>query len=67
MGRDIVFKFLKGAFKGFVETGEMHEKYNARFAGRVGDGGEYPPQIGFGWTNGVCLDFLARFGDPSDA
>ena len=67
LGRDIVFKFLKGAFKGFMETGEMHEKYNARFAGRVGDGGEYPPQIGFGWTNGVCLDFLMRFGDPSDA
>ena len=24
----------------------------------VGGGGEYAPQIGFGWSNGVLLEFL---------
>jgi neutral trehalase len=30
----------------------------------AGGGGEYTPQSGFGWTNGVALDLLARFDFP---
>ncbi len=26
-------------------------------------GGEYDVQLGFGWTNGVILDFLHIYGD----
>lgn len=26
-------------------------------------GGEYDVQLGFGWTNGVILDFLNTYGD----
>lgn len=26
-------------------------------------GGEYDVQLGFGWTNGVILDFLNEYGD----
>jgi hypothetical protein len=33
----------------------MHEKYNADVFGVGGGGGEYTPQIGFGWSNGVAL------------
>lgn len=39
----------------------LFEKYDARFVGRAGNGGEYIVQAGFGWTNGVILDFLHRF------
>jgi alpha,alpha-trehalase len=39
----------------------MHEKYNAFVPGERGSGGEYLPETGFGWTNGVALDFLDRF------
>ena len=36
----------------------MFEKYNA-FQNGSGGGGEYTPQVGFGWTNGVALVLLA--------
>lgn len=37
-------------------------------AGISGGGGEYAVQTGFGWTNGVMLDFLDRFGwNPTEA
>ena len=31
----------------------MIEKYDVMGESRVGGGGEYPLQDGFGWTNGV--------------
>lgn len=40
----------------------MYEKYNAMEPGSTGHGGEYVPQVGFGWTNGVALDLLAKYG-----
>jgi hypothetical protein len=36
----------------------MYEKYNAYVVGEGGGGGEYKPQVGFGWTNGVALVLL---------
>jgi hypothetical protein len=36
----------------------MYEKYNAYEVGVGGGGGEYTPQIGFGWSNGVALVLL---------
>ena len=38
-------------------TGLLYEKYDVERAG-VGRGGEYVPQIGFGWTNGVTAAFI---------
>ena len=46
----------------FDATGVMHEKLSARTVGGVGGGGEYVPQIGFGWSNGVVLDLMMRYG-----
>lgn len=40
-------------------TGYMFEKYDVVNKQISSDLGEYPVQIGFGWTNGVLLDFLA--------
>jgi len=39
----------------------MHEKYHANRMGERGEGGEYVPQEGFGWSNGVILELLAEF------
>ena len=39
----------------------MYEKYNAMVPGARGEGGEYYPQVGFGWTNGVVLHLLKKF------
>jgi len=44
-------------------TGHMHEKYDADEFGKDGGGGEYEPQVGFGWSNGVALHLMERFGD----
>jgi len=46
----------------FVKTEKMHEKYDCQQYGRPGKGGEYEPQIGFGFTNGVALCLLDMFG-----
>jgi alpha,alpha-trehalase len=46
----------------FTATGAMHEKYDVSVPGGViGGGGEYKPQIGFGWSNGVLLDLLNKY------
>ncbi|KAI3642204.1 hypothetical protein MP228_011759 [Amoeboaphelidium protococcarum] len=39
----------------------MYEKYDVTRIGVPGIGGEYVVQDGFGWTNGVVLDYLRRF------
>ena len=41
----------------------MYEKYSAVDKGLGGGGGEYTPQVGFGWSNGVALTLLAQYGD----
>jgi len=38
-----------------------HEKYDVTGIGSTGSGGEYTPQVGFGWTNGVALDLITRY------
>eukprot|EP00475_Leptophrys_vorax_P021259 TRINITY_DN28975_c0_g2_i1.p1 TRINITY_DN28975_c0_g2~~TRINITY_DN28975_c0_g2_i1.p1 ORF type:complete len:717 (-),score=185.43 TRINITY_DN28975_c0_g2_i1:181-2331(-) len=55
-------RWIVTTYLAFNSTGYMHEKYDALVLGMAGDGGEYPPQIGFGWTNGVTLDLLNRYG-----
>ena len=36
-------------------------QYDASSMSKIGGGGEYEIQIGFGWTNGVVLDFLTTY------
>ena len=45
----------------FNATQHMHEKYDVTQSGTVGGGGEYTPQVGFGWSNGVVLTFLQDY------
>ena len=49
--------------RGFSESERPAPRYDATRPGAGGGGGEYAPQVGFGWSNGVALEFLARFGD----
>jgi len=41
----------------YRQTGLLFEKYDVETAS-IGGGGEYEPQIGFGWTNGVTADLI---------
>lgn len=55
--------WLRSNYKGFAEKSMMFEKYDVLLSGETGGGGEYIPQTGFGWTNGVVFEFLNRWGD----
>ena len=54
-GRD---RWLTLNDKVFRMTGKMMEKYNVVDDILTADGGKYPNQDGFGWTNGVYLALL---------
>lgn len=38
-------------------------QYDATVSGGHGGGGEYEVQLGFGWSNGLVLDLLDKYGD----
>ncbi|KAM7345157.1 trehalase isoform 5-T9 [Cochliomyia hominivorax] len=55
-------RWVKSNFKAYAETRAMFEKYNAEIFGGHGGGGEYGVQKGFGWTNGVIIELLNKYG-----
>ncbi|KAJ8952021.1 hypothetical protein NQ318_023462 [Aromia moschata] len=63
---DLAYKlatvWIQTNYEVFKETSAMFEKYDASHHGSSGHGGEYEVQLGFGWTNGVILDLLNRYG-----
>lgn len=59
-------KWLKSNYKAYNKAGAMFEKFDVtRSDGVAGSGGEYDVQEGFGWTNGVVLSLLDRYGDTA--
>ena len=58
LAREILDRFVNNAYQGYKRHACMFEKYHAQYIGRPGYGGEYPTQIGFGWTNGTVLWLL---------
>lgn len=61
VAKDIAEKTLRSMYRGWKSSSFMHEKYDGtKDNGARGGGGEYTPQVGFGWTNGVALDFMRR-------
>lgn len=63
LAKKIATQWINANYIGFAECNFMREKYNAFKPGAEGGGGEYPPQVGFGWSNGVALEFLYMYGD----
>ncbi|CAL5013388.1 unnamed protein product [Urochloa decumbens] len=64
LAEDIATRWVRTNYGAYKATGKMHEKYDVEACGKSGGGGEYKPQTGFGWTNGVVLSFLEEFGWP---
>ncbi len=48
----------------FKRTGKLMEKYNVVDTHLEAGGGEYAGQDGFGWTNGVLLALIEKYGTP---
>ncbi|KRX20351.1 Trehalase [Trichinella nelsoni] len=66
VAKDLAIQWLRSSYDAFLKTNSMFEKYNvSSTAGEMpfGSGGEYEVQTGFGWTNGVILDLLVKYGD----
>jgi alpha,alpha-trehalase len=58
---EVAAAWIRSNYEAYCRTGHMHEKYDASRSGEAGGGGEYAPQVGFGWTNGVLLDLLRLY------
>ncbi|XP_033213513.1 trehalase-like isoform X2 [Belonocnema kinseyi] len=56
-------RWVRSNYKAFNETNSMFEKYDATVSGGYGGGGEYEVQLGFGWSNGIIMDLIDKYGD----
>lgn len=60
----IAHRWIKLNTDVFKRTGKLMEKYNVVNTTLEAGGGEYPGQDGFGWTNGVLLALIGKYGTP---
>nr|AYO46921.1 trehalase-2 [Heortia vitessoides] len=60
---EMATKWVRSNFEVWKQKTAMLEKYDATIFGGYGGGGEYVLQTGFGWTNGVVMSLLNRYGD----
>lgn len=67
LAADLAQRWVGTCYLAWRETGYMHEKYDATVFGSSGKGGEYEPQVGFGWSNGVVLQLLRDYGQSLTA
>eukprot|EP01029_Cantina_marsupialis_P020407 TRINITY_DN4779_c1_g1_i1.p1 TRINITY_DN4779_c1_g1~~TRINITY_DN4779_c1_g1_i1.p1 ORF type:complete len:590 (-),score=157.13 TRINITY_DN4779_c1_g1_i1:388-2157(-) len=65
LARSLAHRWLQTNLKAWSATTEhwMYEKYDSTQMGKGGGGGEYKPQKGFGWSNGVALMFLNQYAN----
>ena len=64
VARTIARNFTVNALEKCHETDcKLYEKYDSEEIGKSGGGGEYVVQTGFGWTNGVLVEFICLFGN----
>ncbi|KAI3693703.1 hypothetical protein L1987_76653 [Smallanthus sonchifolius] len=66
LAKDIAIRWIRTNYATYKTSKAMHEKYDVSKCGEFGGGGEYVPQTGFGWSNGVVLAFLEEFGWAED-
>jgi alpha,alpha-trehalase len=64
LAADIAHRWIKLNDDVYQRTGKLMEKYNVADTHLEAGGGEYPGQDGFGWTNGVLLALIAKYGAP---
>ena len=57
---EIKKRWMTQNIKIFKEQAKLVEKYDVINVDKMGGGGEYPLQDGFGWTNGVLAALLAE-------
>lgn len=63
LAKTIAQRWIKLNINVFNRTGKLMEKYNVMDTNLEAGGGEYPSQDGFGWTNGVLLALIKKYGN----
>jgi neutral trehalase len=63
--RELARVWVLSNLESYRMSGFMPEKMDAAVLGRAGGGGEYAPQVGFGWSNGVVLDLICSYDFPN--
>jgi len=66
LAKEISLRWMKLNNNVFLKTGKLMEKYNVVDIHLDAGGGEYPGQDGFGWTNGVLRQLLARYPQSTE-
>jgi alpha,alpha-trehalase len=61
LAESVACRWMVGVNRVYVQSDKLVEKYDVVSTGRVGGGGEYPLQDGFGWTNGVMRKLMALY------
>jgi alpha,alpha-trehalase len=64
LARRMAHRWIDTVETEFQRSGWLHEKYDVERR-TEGAGGEYPPQLGFGWTNGVTAALIDLVGRSS--
>ena len=62
LAKDAATRWCKLNNDVYHRTGKLLEKYNVMDMHLESGGGEYPTQDGFGWTNGVLLALVKKYG-----
>ena len=62
LARTVAERWIALNTKVYLKTGKLMEKYNVENVDLEAGGGEYPGQDGFGWTNGVLLALIKKYG-----
>ncbi len=62
LAKDIATRWTNLNKKVYKATGKLTEKYNVVDLSLETGGGEYPNLDGFGWTNGVYLALVKKYG-----
>lgn len=63
LAKEIATRWIRLNTDVFKRTGKLMEKYNVVDTHLEAGGGEYPGQDGFGWTNGVLLALIKKYGN----
>eukprot|EP01057_Protomagalhaensia_wolfi_P004764 Protomagalhaensia_wolfi_Nauph_80__4763@NODE_495_length_2429_cov_51_635146_g373_i0_p2_GENE_NODE_495_length_2429_cov_51_635146_g373_i0NODE_495_length_2429_cov_51_635146_g373_i0_p2_ORF_typecomplete_len221_score23_07Trehalase/PF01204_18/8_1e33Bac_rhamnosid6H/PF17389_2/0_0092_NODE_495_length_2429_cov_51_635146_g373_i04681130 len=61
LGINWASRFVNTVLDRFEVFGTCSEKYDCNRLGKSGVDGEYVTQDGFGWTNGLVLDFMEKY------
>lgn len=63
LAKEIAHRWLTAVISTYKTTGKIMEKYDVTATtAKEGVGGEYPPQDGFGCTNGVVSALISKYG-----